>query len=189
MTGRVLDPQPVLQRRSRIKAFLYVDGSGWDLQFKDGSLLRFPEAYSATRSHEGAAVAMRDAAGNRVVFQRDRDRRLMQLVSPSGRFLSFEYDNDYRVRQVTDDAGRVVRYTYEDGRLAVDDGVHHTQYRYEGELLSSIVGDDGARFAEITYRDQRVAEITLADGRRFRFAPTGDRAHDGLTVAAVGTRE
>lgn len=163
------------------------NGSGWDLRFRDGSLFRFPESYSATRSHEGALVGMQDDAGHRVVFERDRDRRLKRLVSPSGRFLTFEYDNDYRVRQVTDDEGRIVRYTYEDGRLvAVDDGVRFTRYAYEGGLLSSIRGDADARVVDISYRNQRIAAIRLADGRRVRFAD--DDGTDGpMSVEIVDT--
>src|SRR3954471_6189864 len=119
------------------------NGSGWDLRFRDGSLFRFPEAYSATRGQEGALIGMQDDAAHRVVFERDRDRSLKRLVSPSGLFLSFEYDNDDRVTQVTDDEGRIVRYTYEDGRLVgVDDGARYTRYAYDGGLLSSIRGDD-----------------------------------------------
>jgi YD repeat-containing protein len=147
------------------------NGSGWDLRARDGSLFRFPEAYSATRSHQGALVGMQDDGGHRLLFERDRDRRLTRLVSPSGRFLSFEYDNDYRVRQVTDDEARIVRYTYENGRLvAVDDGARVTRYTYDGGLLSSIRSDDDARVVDISYRNQRIAAIRLADGRRVRFA-------------------
>lgn len=156
------------------------NGSGWDLRFRDGSLFRFPEAYSATRGQEGALVGMQDAAGHRLVLERDQARDLKRLVSPSGAFLSFEYDNDHRVRQVTDDQGRVVRYTYEDGRLVgVDDGARYTRYRYDDGLLASVGGDDGARLVDISYRNQRVAGIALADGRRVRFTLTNDSGTDG----------
>jgi YD repeat-containing protein len=160
------------------------NGSGWDLRFRDGSVFRFPEAYSSTRGQQGALIAMQDAAGNRIVFERDRDRNLKRLVSPSGRFLSFEYDNDYRVRQVTDDAGRIVRYTYGDGRLiAVDDGFRYTRYTYHDGLLSSIGGDDDSQHVNISYRNQRVAEIRLADGRRVRFADdSGDEGQISVEI-------
>jgi YD repeat-containing protein len=155
------------------------NGSGWDMRFRDGGLFQFPEAYSATRGQQGALVGMQDAAGHRVAFERDPNRNLKRLVSPSGFFLSFEYDNEYRATQATDDEGRVVRYTYEDGRLVgVDDGTRYTRYKYDDGLLSSIAGNDGAPLVGVGYRNQRVAEIALADGRRVRFTQTDDSGND-----------
>jgi hypothetical protein len=155
------------------------NGTGWDLRSRDGSVLKFPEAYSAKRGQQGALVGMQDDAGHRAVFERDRDGNLKRLVSPSGSFLSFEYDNEYRVRQMTDDEGRVVRYTYEDGRLVgVDDTSRYTRYTYDDGLLSSVSGNDGAQLVAISYRNQRVAGIVLADGRRVRFAPADDGGNE-----------
>src|ERR1041385_2590111 len=121
---------------------------------------------------EGPPVARQDDAGHRIVFKRDRDRKLVQLLSPSGYSLKFEYDEAYRVRRAADDQGRVVRYEYDaDGRLALtNDGTRQTRFRYADTLLSSIVTDTGT-VVEITYPEKHVINLALANGREFTFSP------------------
>jgi YD repeat-containing protein len=163
------------------------NGDGWDLRFTNGSLFVFPENYSGPRNNHGAPVAMQDGAGHHIVFQRDRDRNLMRLISPAGHSLKFEYDEGYRVRQGTDDQGRVVRYEYDaDGRLALTtDGTRRTRFRYEDGLLSSIATDAGP-LVDITYREKHVTNLAFANGHGFQFSPVfgngPDRPATGVEV-------
>jgi YD repeat-containing protein len=163
------------------------NGDGWDLRFPDGNLVVFPENYSGTRSNQGAPFEMHDGAGHRIVFQRDHDRKLMRLISPSGHFLRFEYDAGYRIRQGTDDQGREVRYEYDgDGRLALTtDGGREARFHYDETLLSSIE-TDGARVVDIAYREKHVTDLAFANGRSFHFSPLygngPDRPATGIEI-------
>jgi YD repeat-containing protein len=161
------------------------NGDGWDLRFPDGGLFLFPENYSGTRNNQGAPSRMDDGAGHRIVFQRDRDRRLLRLLSPSGVSLKFDYDDGYRVRNVTDDEGRVVRYEYDaNGRLTlVTDGARRTRYAYDDTVLSSIASDGTGRLVEFAYYRKRVAAIAFANGQRFDFAPAFGEGPDRPATA------
>jgi YD repeat-containing protein len=163
------------------------NGDGWDLRFLDGTLFLFPENYSGTRSHQGAPFGMQDSAGHRIVFQRDADRRLLRLLSPSGHFLKFDYDDDYRVRQVTDDEGRIVQYGYDtEGRLAmVTDGARHTRYNYDNTLLSSIVSGEAGKLIDVRYDQKVVTDIAFANGQRFHFLPALGAPGQPLTVVEI----
>jgi len=161
------------------------NGDGWDLRFPDGRLFLFPENYSGTRNNQGAPSRMDDGAGHRIVFQRDRDRRLLRLLSPSGSSLKFDYDDGYRVRHVTDDEGRVVRYEYDtNGRLTlVTDGARNTRYAYDDALLSSIASDGAGKLVEFAYRQKRITTIAFANGQRFSFAPVFGEGPDRPATA------
>jgi YD repeat-containing protein len=153
------------------------NGIGWDLRFVDGSLFVFPENYSGVRPNQGAPFSMQDAAGHPITFERDGDRNLKRLTSPSGHFLAFDYDDAYRIRRVTDDDGHVVRYDYDaGGRLAlVSDGARRLRYFYDGTLLTSVTTEDGQSLLAIKYQRGAVAELGLTNGRRFRFSPVLDQ--------------
>ena len=152
------------------------NGNGWDLRFRDGSLFVFPENYSGVRPNQGAPIGMLDEAGHRVLFERDQDRRLKRLTSPSGHFLAFDYDESYRIRRVTDDEGHTVRYGYDaGGRLAlVNDGARRLQYTYDGTLLTSITTEDNRSVVAVKYQAGTLVELNLAGKRTFRFSPMFD---------------
>jgi len=148
------------------------NGAGWDLRFRDGALFLFPENYRGTKPHQGAPTAMQDARGRVIQVQRDGDRNLERLTSPSGHAIRLEHDGESRVTSATDDRGHTVRYTYDGwGNLAtVTDGSEVVQYNYLDSNLISVAKHAGAEVGlRVRYIDGRVSAVTLADGRTYRF--------------------
>ncbi len=172
--------------RSRVRW----NGGGWDLQFPDGSLFVFPEAYAAKRGAEGALIEMRDGAGRAVKLNRDRRRNLLEAVAPGGGSITFEYDSGDRVTRAADHRGRVVRYAYDvAGRLArvTDPEGGMVQHVYDATKLLAIENAGGAPVLRVRYVHDRVSTLWLPDGRaygfRFIFGPSDEDEH--ATVAIV----
>jgi YD repeat-containing protein len=157
------------------------NGNGWDLRLADGGLFVFPENYAGVRPNQGAPLGMQDAAGHRITFERDQDRNLKRLTSPSGHFLTFAYDDGYRIRRVTDDDGHAVQYDYDaGGRLAVvNDGARRLRYLYDGTLLTNVTTDAGQSLLVVKYQDGQVVELSVGS-RRFRFSPAFDQRDDKM---------
>ena len=104
-------------------AEIALNGNGWTLDFRDGRQFLFPEAYHAKNYAQGAVFEMRDANRHRLRLKRDNQRKLEQLVSPSGRTITFKYDGADRINSAVDDLGNVRKYsmmprdTWRPGRL------------------------------------------------------------------------
>jgi YD repeat-containing protein len=155
------------------------NGNGWDLRFADGALFLFPENYAGTRPHHGAPIAMEDGHGHAIQFQRDNDRNLVQLTSPSGHTIRLEHDGASRVTSAADERGRTIRYTYDArGNLAaVNDGKEIVRYSYiDSNLIAVATGasadPDNAStqsVLRVQYADGRVSGLTFADGRSYHF--------------------
>jgi YD repeat-containing protein len=146
------------------------NGTGWDLRFTDGSVMRFPENYGGTQPHHGAPTEMRDGTGHAIQFARDGDRNLDKLTSPAGHAISFEHDARSRVAMAATDTAQVVRYAYDaGGRLtAVTAGDRVTRFGYDDLNLTS-ADVSGKRVLTVTYKEGRVASLTPADGRTYTF--------------------
>jgi YD repeat-containing protein len=160
---------------------LQVERQWMDLRLADGGLFVFPENYAGVRPNQGAPLGMQDAAGHRITFERDQDRNLKRLTSPSGHFLTFAYDDGYRIRRVTDDDGHAVQYDYDaGGRLAVvNDGARRLRYLYDGTLLTNVTTDAGQSLLVVKYQDGQVVELSVGS-RRFRFSPAFDQRDDKM---------
>jgi YD repeat-containing protein len=89
------------------------NGDGWTLTFSDGRRFLFPEAYYSKTFAQGAPYEMQDADGHRIQLKRDKERRLEQLISPSGHSITFRVDAEDRIIEATDDAGNVRKYSYD----------------------------------------------------------------------------
>jgi YD repeat-containing protein len=163
------------------------NGDGWTLDFRDGRRFLFPEAYRSKTFAQGAPYEMRDADGRRVQLKRDRQRKLEQLISPSGHTITFKYDNSDRIIEVMDDAGNVRKYGYDstDHLESVADASHviyHFQYApvvhvqgYDPYLMTAVVDGAGRRLLQNIYNDidgGRISEQRLANGDVYRYEYT-----------------
>jgi YD repeat-containing protein len=157
------------------------NGNGWTMTFKDGSKFYFPEAYLAKSLAQGAATAMVDPQGHRIELQRDKERNLQELISPSGRKITFRYDSSSRIIEAKDELNNVRTYFYDMTRHigAVSDATH-VLYRFEYApllsepgydpwLLTRVLDSEGNVLLENKYLWGRVAEQRLADGEVFRY--------------------
>ena len=92
-------------------------GNGWLTKLQDGSMIRFPESYSARNLAQGAATEMIDAAGNKIELVRDPKRNLQEIRCPKGGFIKLSYDGDDRIVRAEDDRGRWTTYAYNTARV------------------------------------------------------------------------
>jgi RHS repeat-associated protein len=155
------------------------NGTGWNLDLKDGSRITFPDGYSATRPMQGAAKRIQDRHGNSIVLTRDANANLTRITSPNGRYVDLTYDGSYRITQARDNIGRTVQYTYDaSGRLwkVTDAAGGVTQYTYDGSHRMLTVTDArGTTYLTNQYDAAgRAIQQTQADGSTFTFAYTLD---------------
>jgi len=157
------------------------NGDGWTLDFADRRRFVFPEAYNAKSYAQGAPFEMQDAEAHRIHLERDKQRNLQRLISPSGRTITFKYDEANRIILAADDTGNVRKYSYNSsGHLETVSDASHLLYRFEYEplllspgydpyLMTAIVDGKGTVLLQNSYRDGRVSEQKLANGDVYRY--------------------
>jgi YD repeat-containing protein len=156
--------------------------TGWKLDFIDGRVFLFPDSYRSKNCAQRAPIEMRDATGNRVQLQRNKERDLEQLISPSGHAINFKYDGSDRIIEAGDDAGHVRKYSYNaSGHLEIVADASHPLYRFEYDAFLHARGYDPYLMTRITdgsgrvllmniYKDNsRVSEQRLANGDVYRY--------------------
>jgi YD repeat-containing protein len=112
------------------------NGNGWTLTFRDGREFFFPEAYYSRSFAQGAATEMRDPDAHRIRLARDKQRKLEQLISSSGRTISFKYDDAKRIIEATEDAGNIRKYSYDaSGHLETVADASQVLYRFQYAAL------------------------------------------------------
>ena len=175
------------------------NGDGWTLSFRDGRRFRFPEAYNAKSYAQGAPVEIQDSAGHRVQLDRDSNKNLMRLISPSGHTISFKYDAADRIIQSADDARNVRRYSYEpSGHLeTVEDGTH-LLYRfayapllrlngYDPYVMTKIIDGSGNVLLANSYDDAgRVSEQRISNGEVYKYTYLTDEYFHVIETKVTG---
>ena len=153
------------------------NGSGWDLNLKDGTVFVFGE--------NAPLQAIRDRYGNTITVTHANGQtgNITRVTSPNGRWMAFSYDTSNRIVQAQDNGGRIVKYTYDGlGRLAnvTDPNGDVTVYTYDSShRLLTITNPRGIMFVANQYdANGRVAHQRHADGGLFEFNYTLDR--DGI---------
>jgi YD repeat-containing protein len=178
------------------------NGDGWTLDFRDGRHFRFPEAYYAKNYAQGAPFEMQDADGRYIQLKRDKQRNLVQAISPSGRKIAFKYDSSDRIIEAADDAGNIRKYSYDfSGHLETVADASQTLYRfeyapllhwkYDPYLMTTILDGRGRVLLRNIYGDRsRVSEQRLADGEVFRYRYAFDQANEIVkTIVTLPTGE
>jgi YD repeat-containing protein len=156
------------------------NGNGWTLTLQDHREILFPDSYQAKRCAQGAPIEIRDGEGHSIRLQRNAERDLQQLISPSGHRITFKYDNLDRITEA-DDVGQIRKYAYSAGHLdTVSDGVRPL-YEFEYEILLRATGYDPYLMTEVKdgngkellrnwYSKQgMVSEQRLGDGEVYRY--------------------
>lgn len=161
---------------------IFWNGDGWTLRLADLRKILFPEAYNAKTIAQSAPIEMDDAAGNRILLQRDSQRNLQTLVSAAGRKITFNYNDSGQIVEAKDDQGHSRRYKYEPTSHigTVLDG-EQPVYRFAYERLLDTPGFDSFAMTEISDgagreilrlvydRSGRVVSEKLAGGETFQF--------------------
>jgi len=155
------------------------NGAGWTLTKKDGTVLVFPDGFTATTPQQAALKSITDRFGNVVTLTRDANANLTQIRTPNGRTLTLTYDGSARITQVQDSGARTVGYTYdESGRLwkVADPENGVTEYTYDSSHRITTIKDARGLIYLMNQYDgsDRVTRQVLADGGTYQFAYSVD---------------
>jgi YD repeat-containing protein len=154
------------------KATIAWNGDGWTLRLADGSHVLFPEAYLAKNLAQSAPYEVENAAGDKLLFQRDSERNLQRVLTPHGHWIQFHYDNQSRITQAEDDAGNTVRYGYnDDGMLsyAAQSSGPAREYEYQGQLMTAVRDEHGQTLVRNWYDSGHLVRQLYANGDSYGF--------------------
>jgi YD repeat-containing protein len=150
------------------KATQQWNGDGWTTKLQDGSIMLFPESYSAKNLAQGAAMQMSDAKGNKIELRRDGKRNLQEVVGPAGESIKFSYDDRDRVVRAEDDQGNWTTYKY-NSKGFLTDVMHSTgsarYYYYEDGLLTWVRNEKGQLLLHNLYDRTWLAKQTYGNGQ------------------------
>jgi YD repeat-containing protein len=144
----------------------------WDLKFRNGAIIRFPDAYRATNPEAEAVVGMRSPEGDEIGFLRDAKHDLTRVTSPHGHWIQFEYDSSNRITKAEDDAGRSLQYVYnQDGTLAqvLKQSKILWRYTYDRNGMTAVEDSAGKTILVNRYWRGYIASVTLENGQTFHF--------------------
>jgi YD repeat-containing protein len=151
------------------------NGGGWTLRLADGTAMRFPEAYNAKNMAQCGAFEMSDAAGNKLMLQRDGQRNLREIRTPHGHRIRFTYDDQARIIRAEDDRANSVRYGYnKDGMLiyAISSSGAERHYEYDGSLMTAIEDEHGHTLVRNWYNSTILVAQQYANGDVYKYSYT-----------------
>jgi YD repeat-containing protein len=107
---------------------------GWRVSLRDGS--KYSIRGCAPNSKPGlcAVTEIKNAQGERLTIDRDRDGNILKITSPHGHTVSIEHDSEDRITKATDDAGHWVKYEYDESgalKKAVNWSGERQTFRYD----------------------------------------------------------
>lgn len=131
-----------------------------------------------------------DPQGRELLFQRDGDRRLLSLTSPSS-WLHFSYGPAGQVVAIADSRGRELHYGYDARNRLVSvtyPSGEFSSYDYDDaqHMLAYSVAQTGAAPETLLrneYRNGRIAKQTFADGQTFSYGYSVGTNGDILAAA------
>ncbi len=148
-------------------------GNGWLTKLQDGSMIRFPESYSARNLAQGAATEMIDAAGNKIELVRDPKRNLREIRCPKGGFIKLSYDGDDRIVRAEDDQGRWTTYTYNTKGFLTDvvySADTSRYYYYENGLLTWVRDEKDHLLVHNSYNSDWIVDQKFGNGQTIHYS-------------------
>jgi YD repeat-containing protein len=132
----------------------------------------FPESYGAKNLAQGAATEIRDAEEDKLELERDRQRNLIEILTPHGHWIKFTYDSQARIVRAEDDAGNWAKYAYNGGGMLAD--VAHSSgqtrhYDYSGSLMTAILDRQGHVLVRNTYSGNVLTAQVYPNGNIYRY--------------------
>jgi YD repeat-containing protein len=145
-----------------------------EIKTEDGWRYFFPYTPKALPQYVTVLTSFTDPAQRKYEMTRDSFGALLEVKSPSGKWLRFENDSAHRIRQITSSTGRSMQYEYDDGgRLvrATDSEGHVDSYTYDdrGEMLTAGHGNGKPVLSNKYLYDGYIKAQVMADGRAFTY--------------------
>jgi len=147
-------------------------GDGWELKLEDGSKIRFPDSYNAINMAQGAPTWMVDKHGDKAELIRDRQRNLLEIRTPRGRWIRFHYDARSHIVRAEDDQGHWAAYSYNaDGLLTdvVHSDKHERHYSYAGKLMTDVRDENHRLLIHNSYDSGWVIRQDFPNGASARY--------------------
>jgi len=110
---------------------------GWKVSLRDGSEYAIRGCAPNSKPGLCAITEIKNAQGDRLSVDRDRDGNILRITSPHGHTVSIQHDSEGRITQAVDDAGHWVKYEYDEhGSLkrAVDWSGATQRFRYDARF-------------------------------------------------------
>jgi YD repeat-containing protein len=150
-------------------------GDAWQVRTTDGWTYFFPYRPKALPQYVTVLTGFMDPAHQKYEMERDGFGSLLEVNSPSGKWLRFENDAEHRIRRITSSVGRSVQYDYDDGghliRVTNSEG-DTDAYTYDdrGQMLTAAHGDEKPFLAIEYFPDGYIKSETMDDGKQFSFS-------------------
>lgn len=108
----------------------------WNVRLVDGREYTVQGCGASSKPGQCAVIEIKNAKGERLVIQRDRDGNIMRVTSPHGHFIETKNDPEGRILQARDDSNQWVTYEY-DGKGCLVRTVNwhgdRQTFRYDGQ--------------------------------------------------------
>jgi YD repeat-containing protein len=146
----------------------------WRVTTGTGWTYLFPYRPKARGSQVTVLTGFYDPSGHKTEMTRNEAGDLLEVTTPSGKWLRFECDSEHRVRRITDSQGRTAQYEYDQaGRLTrvTDIQGHSETYAYNtSDKMISIMDGSGNHVLSNEFTETGlIASQTLNDGRRLQY--------------------
>ena len=160
------------------KSTISWNGNGWTLRLTDGSQMLFPDSSGARNFAQCGPFAISDAAGNKLLLQRDWQRNLQEIKTPHGHWIHLSYDDRARIVRAEDDRAQWTRYRYNnDGMLtdAISSTGQRRHYTYQGNLMLAVADENGSTLVRNWYNKAKLVEgQQFANGDTYSFVNSWD---------------
>jgi YD repeat-containing protein len=172
LVGEVYRPRQGSGERFVEAVFL---GDNWRVITTDGWTYFFPYRPQALPQYVTVLTSFMDPAQRKYEMERDSFGALLEVSSPSGKWLRLENDSQHRIRKITSSSGRSVEYSYDgDGHMIRDtdsDGrVNSYTYDEKGQMLTAGRADEKPILTNQYFVDGYIKSQTMGDGQTFRYA-------------------
>lgn len=153
----------VVYPQGDIKNFIKVDGVWKNESRKDdsevltqtednGFILNVRNKKNYEYNNEGKLIYISDRNNNKVDLSYDDEGNLSKITSPGGKSYIFKFTLG-KIVEITDNIGRKITYTYKGENLVKvvlpNQGV--TTYKYENNLINSIIDQEGTCYVKNEY--------------------------------------
>lgn len=150
-------------------------GNTWQVTTNDGWSYFFPYRPEALPQYVTVLTSFVDPAQRKYEMQRDSFGALLEVTSPSGKWLRMENDFQHRIHKITSSSGRTMQYDYDaDGHMirATDSERNVESYTYDekGQMLTAARGNEKPFLSNQYFVDGYIKSQTMGDGQSFTYA-------------------
>jgi len=113
-----------------------------------------------------------DKHGDKAELIRDRQRNLLEIRTPRGRWIRFHYDARSHIVRTENDRGNWAAYSYNaDGLLTdvVHSGKHERHYSYAGKLMTAVRDENHRLLIHNSYDSGWVIRQDFPNGTSARY--------------------